>query len=452
LFLPGAFYQMMNAVNSLVGRLLLASAVLLPLLLGFTGVYLDRSFRLSVEAAEVDRLHLQIVTLLAEAEYDRALYLPEQLLEPRFNRPDSGLYAIVNDKEGRVLWSSPSALLVDVSSPLGKLQKLAIGASSFSRGERFFHYAYQVVWETSDGMEVPLRFTVLEHIDVLDTQVAIYRRGLLLWLGGTAVLLLLAQTLILFWGLRPLRSLAGDITNIESGASGGLLGSYPREVQALTDSLNTLLRSEKKRRERARNTLSDLAHSLKTPLAVMRSADADEQNYSQLVNEQAQQMEQIVSYQLQRAVGASHHLLQMVSVLPVAQRLKASLMKVYADKGVNIELAVDAHSVFRGDERDLLELLGILMDNACKYGRSRVRVSATGGDAQPLLITVEDDGDGIPAQLRKAILKRGVRADSLQTGHGIGLAVAVDLAENYLGTLELAQSGLGGAHLRVELP
>ena len=443
---------MMAAVNSLAGRLLLASAVLLPLLLGFTGVYLDRSFRLSVDAAEEDRLHLQILTLLAEAEFDRELYLPEQLLEPRFSRPDSGLYAIVSDEEGRVLWSSPSALLLNFSDPLARQQKLAIGARSFSRDDHFFHYAYQVVWETSGGMEMPLRFTVLEDVEVHDTQMAIYRRGLLLWLGGSALLLLLAQTLILFWGLRPLRSLSGEIARIESGASEGLVGPYPREVQALTDSLNTVLRSEKKRRKRARNTLSDLAHSLKTPLAVIRSADADDRKYSQLVNEQTQQMEQIVSYQLQRAVGASHRLLQSVAVMPVAQRLKASLMKVYAHKGVVIELMVDAHSVFRGDERDLLELLGILMDNACKYGRSQVRVSATGGDGQPLRITVEDDGEGIPAQLRKAILKRGVRADSLQTGHGIGLAVAVDLAENYLGTLELAQSGMGGAHLRVELP
>jgi two-component system sensor histidine kinase PhoQ len=443
---------MINAVNSLAGRLLLASAVLLPLLLGITGVYLDRSFGLTVNAAEEDRLQLQILTLLAEAEFDSALYLPEQLLEHRFNRPDSGLYAIVSDKNGRVLWTSPSALLVNVSDSLAKLKELQAGASSFTRGDHFFHYAYQVAWATADGLEVPLRFTVLERVEVLNTQIAIYRRGLLLWLGGTALLLLLAQTLILFWGLRPLRSLTDEIKDIESGESDGLHGPYPREVQALTDGLNTVLRSEKKRRERARNTMSDLAHSLKTPLAVIRSADADEAAYPQLVNEQTEQMEQIVSYQLQRAVGASHRLLQRVPLMPVAERLKASLTKVYANKGVNIELLMDPRSVFRGDERDLLELLGILMDNACKYGRSRVQVSATGGDDQPLRISVEDDGEGIPAPLRKAILKRGVRADSMQTGHGIGLAVAADLVENYLGTLELAQSVLGGAHLGVELP
>jgi len=280
----------------------------------------------------------------------------------------------------------------------------------------------------------------------------VYRRGLVFWLGGSTLLLLGVQALILLWGLQPLRKLAGEISAIESGAREGLTGDYPQEVQGITESLTTLLSSERKRRERARNTLSDLAHSLKTPLAVIRSADVTGPDYPALVNEQTQQMEQTVSYQLQRAVGPSHKLLQMVAVAPVASRLQSSLLKVYADKGVSIELDAAEESVFQGDERDLLELLGILMDNACKYGRELVRVCVSGGGASPLLITVEDDGDGIPESMRKAIFRRGVRADSQQTGHGIGLAVAADLAESYMGTLELAQSCMGGAHLRIALP
>lgn len=220
----------------------------------------------------------------------------------------------------------------------------------------------------------------------------------------------------------------------------------------MTSSLNTLLASEKKRRERARDTLSDLAHSLKTPLAVIRSADARDEDYAQLVKEQTEHMEQIVTYQLQRAVGGSHRLLQMVPLAPVVQRLQTSLLKVYADKGVVIELNTQAHSVFRGDERDLMELLGILMDNACKYGHHKVQVTTTGGGSRPLVITVEDDGEGIPPQVQKAIFERGVRADRQQSGYGIGLAVAADLVESYLGSLQVAKSRFGGAHLRVEFP
>ncbi len=443
---------MIKAAQSLAGRLLLASALLLPLFLGATGLYLDRSHRLSIEAAEAERLQLQIYTLLAEAEFEKTLWLPEQLMEPRFNQPSSGLYALVTNGEGEMLWSSPSVLALDGSHAVFKPAQLAVGERYFSRLDRLFQFSYQVAWTTAGGQEIPLQFTVLETVGPAEAQLGLYRRALLLWLGGSALLLILFQALILFWALRPLHKLAGDITKLESGTAEELDDFYPMEVQAVTNSLNTLLLSEKKRRERVRDTLSDLAHSLKTPLAVIRSADAQQQDYDQLVNDQTEQMEQIVAYQLQRAVGGSHKLLQMVSVAPIANRLRASLLKVYADKVVAIEIDAPADCVFRGDERDLLELLGILMDNACKYGREQVRVSASGGGEHPLLITVEDDGDGIPLPLRKAILKRGTRADSQQTGHGIGLAVAVDLAESYLGTLQLAESQLGGAQLRVELP
>ncbi|MBE9539551.1 MAG: hypothetical protein IMF06_10740 [Proteobacteria bacterium] len=443
---------MKNAVNSLAGRLLLASALLLPLFLGATGLYLERSHRLSTEAAEAQRLQLHVLTLLAEAEFGSALWLPELLLEARFNQPDSGLYALVTSPEGNILWSSPSTLTLGLGNSFPSNTQLAVGGREFARRELLFQFSYKVVWETESGENVPLVFTVLETVAPADAQLGLYRRALLAWLGGSALLLIICQALILFWSLRPLRQLAGDITGIESGAAEGLDGSYPREVQAVTESLNTLLQSEKRRRERVRNTLSDLAHSLKTPLAVIRSASAQEENYGQLVDEQTEQMEQIVAYQLQRAVGGSHKLLQMVAVAPVAKRLQASLSKVYADRDLVFEVDIDDACVFRGDERDLLELLGILMDNACKYGRRRVRIKATGGGARPLMLTVEDDGDGIPVGLRKGILKRGMRADNRQSGHGIGLAVATDLVDSYGGSLQLAESLLGGAYLQVELP
>lgn len=440
------------ATDSLAGRLLLASALLLPLFLGATGLYLDRSQRLGIETAVAERLQLQILTLLAEAEFDQALQLPQQMLEARFNRPDSGLYALVTDGDGQVLWSSLSAPSGDLVGHPSGLSKLGIGGRDFARREAIFQYSYQVVWETEEGPAVPLMFTVRETVDQADSLLGVYRRSLVVWLGGSALLLFACQTLILFWGLRPLRLLAVDITDIESGASDELGDSYPREIQAVTSSLNTLLASEKKRRERARDTLSDLAHSLKTPLAVIRCADAHDQDYASLVKEQTEHMEQIVTYQLQRAVGGSHRLLQMVPVVPVVQRLQTSLLKVYADKGVVIELDTHADSVFRGDARDFMELMGILMDNACKYGNQKVRVTTTGGGSRPLVITVEDDGQGIPTQVHKAIFERGVRADRQQSGYGIGLAIAADLVESYLGTLQVARSKFGGAHLRVELP
>jgi two-component system, OmpR family, sensor histidine kinase PhoQ len=441
-----------SSLGSIVGRLLLASAILLPLFLGATGVYLDRGHRISVEAAEAERLQLHILTLLAEAEYERGLSMPEQLLEARLNQPESGLYALVSDANASVVWQSPSTLTMDVADFSREFPTLVPGEQEFRRREALFQLSYQVLWEAESGLEVPLLFTVLEAAGPVVAEQVVYRQSLLLWLGGSALLLIGCQAIILLWGLRPLRDLARDIGQIEVGATETLSRAYPAEVQAVTDSLNTLLKSETQRRSRARNTLSDLAHNLKTPLAVIRSANAGEPYYGDLVEEQISLMEQIVDYQLQRAASGAHKLLRIVPVAPVLQRLQASLHKVYADKGVVIELQCGVGCVFRGDERDLLELMGIIMDNACKYGRQRVQVTATGSSSQPLLITVEDDGDGIPAPLRKAVLNRGTRADSSQSGYGIGLAVAANLADSYLGGLQIADSSLGGACLRLELP
>lgn len=439
---------MKSIAGSLSGRLLLASLVLLPLFLGLTGLYLDRAHRLSVEAAQQERLQLQVLTLLAEAEYENTIWFPEKLLEARFNQTDSGLYAVVSSA-GQQLWSSPSALSqqLDVEMP-----QLATGQRYFVRRGDLFQYSYEVVWETASGEEVPLLFTVLESAEPVMAEVSSYRRSLLLWLGGATLLLIACQALILAWGLRPLRELAADIKHIEAGNSDHLAGPYPRELQVVTDNLNTLLISEKQRRERVRNTLADLAHSLKTPLAVIRSAGANQAGYPELVAEQADRMEQIVSYQLQRAVGGSHKLLQTVRLAPVLERLRSSLLKVYADKAVDIELLIEQQCMFRGDERDLLEILGNLMDNACKYGRRRVRVSASCNGNGHLLICVEDDGEGIAQHLRREILQRGVRADTRPGGHGIGLAVAADIVATYQGKLEIGESRLGGALLRLSLP
>ena len=207
---------------------------------------------------------------------------------------------------------------------------------------------------------------------------------------------------------------------------------------------------ESERRERSRNTLSDLAHSLKTPLAVIRSSDSEAPGSATLVGEQADRMEQIVSYQLQRASGSAHNLLRMVAVAPVAARLRDTLVKVYAEKQQSININISDDCRFRGDERDLLELLGNLMDNACKYGATRVRVTGEGAGEQ-LTLAVEDDGDGIDTALAEAVLERGARADSLREGQGIGLAVAADIARSYGGRIGIAKSELGGALVEVSM-
>ncbi|MFT4614146.1 MAG: two-component system sensor histidine kinase PhoQ [Bacteroidia bacterium] len=434
--------------HSLAGRLLLASLVLLPLFLGSTGLYLDRGYRLSLDAAAAQRLQLQVLTLLAEAEYEDELFMPEQLLEGRFNQANSGLYGVIAKPGGTPLWTSPSAVATDISQALQDSQGLGAGEQAFERTSGLYRFSWAVLWLTDQGAEVPLVFSALETTDPAAAQLAAFRGSLLLWLGGATAALLLCQILILRWGLRPLKELAGDIARIERGDINHLGGPYPKEVQVVTDNLGSLLRVESERRERSRNTLSDLAHSLKTPLAVIRSTDATAADFPQVLTEQVDRMEEIISYQLQRASGSGHTLLRLLPVSPVAKRLKNTLEKVYADDGIRISLLIEENCQFRGDERDLMELLGCLLDNACKYCDTQVRISGQ-GQGGGMRLCVEDDGNGIEPELADAILKRGVRADSTRQGQGIGLAVAEDIARSYKGRLKIDNSPLGGARVRL---
>lgn len=436
-------------LNSLAGRLLLGTIILLPLLLGASGFYLANSYRHSIEAAQAERMQLQIYALLAQAEYDVDLEFPGKFVETRLGQSNSGIYASVTDANGRLLWMSPSAVSLDQALLRPTLPAPRPGQRTFRRRGDLFELSYQVLWETVPGKDVPLMFTVLETAAPIDAELGLYRRSLLIWLGGAVGLLLIVQVAVLIWGLKPLRQLAADIKSVEEGRAERLSGRYPDEVQALTDNLNTLLNSEHQRRERARNTLADLAHSLKTPLTVIRSADPAAPGFGSLIQEQSEQMNQIISYQLQRASGVGHNLLQLTPLAPVAQRLKDTLLKVYADKDITIELRIDTGCLFRGDQRDLMELLGNLMDNACKYSRRSVRVSGHGKAPGRVEITVEDDGQGIAPEHREAILKRGARADSAVGGSGIGLAVSSDIAASYQGRLSIQQSDLGGTSIKV---
>ncbi len=439
-------------INSLSARFMLASALILPLFLGATGYYLDQSFAKSIEAAEAERLKLQLYTLLAEAEYDGKLILPKQLQEARFNQPSSGLYALVIDGEGQALWHSDSILERPLSELSNKLPELQSGHPLFERRQNHYLYSLKVEWETEDALIIPLQFAIFDSAAPLRAEQQSYRQSLLLWLGGSTLLLLLCQALVLRWGLRPLLRLSEDLSDIEKGSAERLKGNYPREVQQLTDNLNTLLNSEQQRRARVRNTLADLAHSLKTPLAVIRSADTSTEVYSDLVAEQTQRMEQIVEYQLQRAVSGQHNLLQKIDVNSLFRRLATTLEKVYADQSVSIQISDSSNGQFSGDERDLMELLGNLMDNACKYGAGKVRVSCQNNASTGLEIKIEDNGKGIPLALRDIILQRGTRVDTTSKGQGIGLSVVLDIVKTCKGRLEIQDSSLGGACFTLHLP
>jgi two-component system sensor histidine kinase PhoQ len=437
---------------------LLAASLVLSAFLGLTGLALDEAFRSASEEALQARLFSSVYALLAAAEEDERgrLKMPEVLTDPRFDRPDSGLYARVSGKGAGYSWQSPSSL----GRTLGFLQEMQPGESKIERfkidDDAAMGLSFGVVWEDFQGRELQYVLAVAEDLKPLQEQVAAFRDTLFLWLGGAALLLLLVQGWVLRWGLHPLREVAQALTEIESGRADRLQGDYPKELNRLTSNINSLIRHAQARQQRYRDSLGDLAHSLKTPLAVLQGVaenESDDQRASRTVlREQVTRMNQIVSHQLQRAAASGRSVLtQTLPLKPVVERILGSLDKVYREKRITWELDIDEGSRFRGDEGDLMELLGNLMENACKYGNGRVRVSVETG--KELRLIVEDDGKGIPEGQIESVLKRGHRADQQQPGQGIGLSVAADIAAAYGGRIVITSADrLGGASVQLYFP
>ena len=439
-------------LNSLKGRLSLVTALVLVVFLLFISGVLEHAYRTSLAEAKERELQLHVYTLLAVAEPDGdSLTFPPVLPEQRFNQPESGLIGAVTDQRGRVIWRSASAVAVPQlpSHPLPQGRQAFSQVTLPGEGNRYSSFRQGVAW----GLDNEQRFTfvVLEDAAPLRAQVEQFRGTLWRWLGLGAVLLVLAQWLVLRWGLAPLRSVARALKEMQQGGSDTLQGNFPRELKPLTDNLNLLIENERRQREKTRNTLADLAHSLKTPLAVLKglnfSAEPREA-YSNLI-EQVQRMDSIISYQLQRAVASSpKSILRGVAVAPLVQKILEALEKVYRDRPAQVQLHCAQDALFYGDEGDLMELLGNLLDNAYKYGAGRIDVAIANGDnGRDLHIRVADNGPGISATQWQQVTRRGVRADEQQPGQGIGLAIVIDIVESYGGEISAAKSAEGGTEI-----
>ncbi len=458
--------------SSITARLFFASLLLLPAFLGVTGFFLDRIFQTSLIEAEKARLRGHIYLLFSAAELPEKplkksnknkLQMPASLIDTEFERINSGLYAYIYDNKKELIWRSNSASLqtpptYDNVSPAFKTDQMG-ETTIVLNGDNSFIAHYDVIWEDSKHREHPFRFVVVHNSeDFLDQKTA-YRHQLWQWLGAVGILLLLAQTAILRWGLRPLKKLARALNAMQSGNTNNLQGNHPDELQDIVNNLNQVLAREQALRQRYRNSLSDLAHSLKTPLAVMQAKlgqSSKDEELQQIVTEQVTRMNQVVSYQLQRAVSSqqqgSH---QHTAIEPIVQRLLSALNKVYADKHIRVDCALINNSIFAGDEQDLMELLGNIIENAFKYCKSHVQLSSRiedNGHCKQLLICIADDGPGIPPEQQERILERGHRLDTNQPGQGIGLAVAADIIRSYGGQLQIQPSVLGGAEFQIQLP
>jgi two-component system, OmpR family, sensor histidine kinase PhoQ len=451
--------------SSIAARLLFASALLLPLFLGLTGFFLDRAFENSLTVAEHSRLRGHINLLFSVAELDTnnpkgtGLRLPLTLREADFERPDSGLYGYIFNDQKELDWHSNSASLRTPPSYAriardSRPGQMVIDTLVMER-KLYFVARYDIFWEDDEGKSHPFLFAVLHSGAEYKAELKVYRRELWRWLGAAGVFLLMAQVVILRWGLRPLGKLAIALKAMQSGDTSNIAGHHPKELQKVVNNLNQVLEREQALRQRYRDSLANLAHSLKTPLAVLQSklnqSDSEEE-LRQIANEQVARMNQVVTYQLQRAVSSQQSgTVRRTRLEPLVQRLFSALNKVYSDKQIEHSCQLSPNSTVIGDEQDIMELLGNLLENAFKYGHGKVSISSK-EEEDNFVVEIEDDGPGVPEEERERILQRGQRLDTNKPGQGIGLAVAAEIVRSYDGRIEIQTSSLGGAKFIVHLP
>lgn len=450
--------------GSLVRRLLVTTALILVTAFAGTIALLEYIFRESVADAIVEQLATQVYGLIGAAEPDEAgnLTVPRRLLEPRLRNPGSGLYAEILDGDGLPLWRSPSAVGVELGT--GRVLK-AGERSAFRRrlsdGAEVQVLGVGISWELSPSALPAFQVYAAADLAAYGAEVRAFRRQLLGWFSGVMLVLLVALGFALQRGLVPVQRLAAEIRAVEAGEREVLGEGYPIELGGVTRGLNALLLGERQRMARYRTTMDDLAHSLKTPLAVV-GAELDGGRPDQgVVREQVARMQGVVDYQLRRAAASGPRSLaaRPVPLRPVATEVGAGLAKIHRDKAVTFDITVAPDLRYPAEVGDLYEILGNLLDNAWKWCRSRVALTAivefhADGRPRELVLAVGDDGPGVAPEEAAAVLARGRRSDPRGDvpGQGIGLAVVNEIVGLYGGRIVVGRSPLGGAAIEVRLP
>ena len=427
---------------------------------------LDRAFKRSLYSAEEQALLAQLYALIGATEPNHnSLEPPQQLSDPRFSTPESGLYGIILDVDNNTIWQSDSLVNTHINKTelVRSLPQSKPGQFEFTpinvTQNAFFLLYLETIWEF-DETEKSFKFVVIHNQAEIKREVKTYQKTLTFWLAGLALMLILIQTVVIYWGLLPLNRLASNLKTIEVGEKETLEGRYPKEISTVTNNLNLLLASEKKQREKYKNTLGDLAHSLKTPLAIIRSQmqtnelpSADnKKDIAITIDEQVERMSNIVQHQLNRASSQlKNTYLSKINLFDITERLSKALQKIYQDKKIIFVNKMEPELSIQASEDDMMELLGNIIENAFKYSNKAIQVSVNTYPSDLELI-IEDDGPGIPDNRKEQVLNRGARADTQQPGQGIGLAVAIDIISSYDGALKIEQSSLGGAKFVITLP
>lgn len=311
-----------------------------------------------------------------------------------------------------------------------------------------------VLWTIGFFAIIAMALTFSVH--ARDSVMVIHRHNA--FSGCIAIICMLAGLALVRGALIPFDDMRRRLADVRSGKEQQLRGAYPSEVQPLVDDLNALLEHRDQTVRKALAKAGDLAHGLKTPLAVLAreaelAAAEGHRDLAATMGQQVERMRRQIEYHLAHARAAASGATPGVrcSVVASADALARTLLRLHAERGITIDVRVASDHCFRGQREDLEEMLGNLLDNACQWARSRVVITSSLHDSR-VVVTVDDDGPGIEPSMREAVLQRGVRADEAAPGSGLGLAIVRDLAQLYGGSISLAEAPRGGLRARLELP
>ena len=453
-------------VNSLALRLFVSATAVTVVILVITGVVLSSLYRDGVERSFDRRLGVYLRTLVADvAAPEEGEKVAQSLGEPLFELPLSGWYWQVTKlsapkpevRSSRSLWDGGLPHLEDLNVPTapdGTRKRYVPGPE-----DQRLRLVERTVDLGDDG-----RYLVAVAGDALeiDDETQGFDRAISVTFGVLAVVLLLTTMFQVRFGLAPLKRISAGLAAIRSGSAEWLQGSFPVEIAPLARETNALIDANREIVERARTHVGNLAHALKTPLSVIMNeatARADDP-LAVKVREQANVMRDQVQRHLERARIAARATVvgTVTEVAPVVTALARSMEKIHRDRGIAIDIEMPRDTRFRGERQDLEEMVGNLVDNACKWAQSRVAVEVLPDRAEAagsnLRVVVDDDGPGLTATQREQVgaARRGNRLDETKPGSGLGLSIVVDLAALYGGALTLGTAPIGGLRAELVLP
>lgn len=445
--------------RSLAARLVLVASLWSVTALAVAGFILVELYRDTVERGFDSQLEVyQKAIIGAMAPTDGAtINRPENLGEPRFSLPLSGWYWTIADwPEWKLVYASGSLvgdpLLVP---PLAFGQRTGGGFATGPGGEEL-RVSQRIV--SFDGKTYLI--AVGGKTEGLRKDLAAFTGQVVLTLSVFGVGLIVAVFLQVRFGLLPIRRMQHSLAAVRDGEASQIDEAVPLELAPLAIELNGLIRSNAEIVERARTHVGNLAHALKTPLSVIANeADAAGGPFAEKVLEQTRLMRTQVDHHLERARQAAQRRVIGVAtpVEPALARLLRAMTRIHGDKDLSFEAELDASVRFRGEQQDLEDLAGNLIDNACKWARSQITVTArplptAAGDRALFEIIVEDDGPGLTADQRREAVKRGKRLDESVPGTGLGLSIVADLVALYGGQFELSEAAIGGLRAQLVLP